>query len=483
MPLPLLLNRRVVDALENTAMIPNKTKNNLAGITRIGLRKQIISLAPYEKANGAPRDFRSAVAACARDISSDLDYHWQRAKAQSSDGYVDVIDMFSGCGGMSAGFRAVNSLIPAYRAVLAVDIDPVANRSYAANLGLDPVTEDVSGLSRRPEKLKALLRSSGRRPGHPLVLIGCAPCQGFSSHRNRAGEGDKRNPLFVEFAKVAAILKPDAVVVENVPELLTTQYWPYVQKARQILEGSGYFVYVGVHNIAEFGVPQERFRALMLALPKPFAPPRGFLPREQFCTVRSAIGHLPTINAGEVSDADSMHYTAGHHPSTIQTIRAVPKDGGNRPANVGPQCLIRARERQGRGAYDDVYGRLWWDRPAITITAYARNPASGRFVHPSQDRGLSVREAALLQGFPSDFTFAGSLDERFRQIGNAVPPRFAAFLGVHVLGELLAAGGKGQDAQKGIEKPVGSSFSRLIPALKAGYRNEVCVLRDSRAEL
>jgi DNA (cytosine-5)-methyltransferase 1 len=104
-------------------------------------------------------------------------------------------------------------------------------------------------------------------------------------------------------------------------------------------------------------------------------------------------------------------------------------------------------------------------------------------VHPSQDRGLSVREAALLQGFPSDFTFAGSLDERFRQIGNAVPPRFAAFLGVHVLGELLAAGGKGQDAQKGIEKPVGSSFSRLIPALKAGYRNEVCVLRDSRAEL
>ena len=108
-----------------------------------------------------------------------------------------------------------------------------------------------------------------------------------------------------------------------------------------------------------------------------------------------AIGHLPRVAAGERSPGDAMHFSAGHRASTLEVIRAVPKDGGNRPPNVGPACLRRAHERQGKAVYEDVYGRLRWDRPAITITAYARNPASGRFVHPEQDRGLTAREAAL----------------------------------------------------------------------------------------
>lgn len=112
-----------------------------------------------------------------------------------------------------------------------------------------------------------------------------------------------------------------------------------------------------------------------------------------------------------------------------------------------------------------------WDRPAITITAYARNPASGRYVHPEQHRGLSVREAALLQSFPDDYQFAGSLDERFRQIGNAVPPAFAAHLASHVLRELHSEEPL-ESFDEGITKPVGPSFSRLIPALKAGHRKE-----------
>jgi DNA (cytosine-5)-methyltransferase 1 len=238
-------------------MAANELNRKQSGNSKVALRQQIAALSRQRTPNKTDKSFRSAVATCARSISLNLDDHWQRATAQASDGYVDVIDMFSGCGGMSAGFKAVNGVMPAYRIVLAVDIDSVANRTYKANIGLDPVMADVSGLSRRPDELKALLRNSKRRQNHPLVLIGCAPCQGFSSHRNRAGGGDKRNPLFVEFAKAAAILRPDAVVVENVPELLTTQYWPYVQEARHILEKCGYFVYVGVHNIAEFGVPHN----------------------------------------------------------------------------------------------------------------------------------------------------------------------------------------------------------------------------------
>lgn len=165
-----------------------------------------------------------------------------------------------------------------------------------------------------------------------------------------------------------------------------------------------------------------------------------------------------------------MHYSAGHSRSTINTIRQVPKDGGSRPPHAGPECLRRAAKRNGRAVYEDVYGRLSWDRPAITVTAYARNPASGRFVHPEQDRGLTVREAALLQGFPSDYWFSGSLDQRFRQIGNAVPPAFAAFLATHLLGELMAEPLHVSSFDPGISEPVGPSFSRLIPALKAGHR-------------
>jgi DNA (cytosine-5)-methyltransferase 1 len=194
--------------------------------------------------------------------------------------------------------------------------------------------------------------------------------------------------------------------------------------------------------------------------------------RARFNTVRKSIGQLPAVRAGENCPVDQMHYSAGHIPSTLATIRAVPKDGGNRPPDVGPDCPRRGKDRQGKAMYEDVYGRPFWDRPAITITAYARNPASGRFLHPEQDRALSVREAALLQGFPPDYWFSGSLDQRFRQIGNAVPPTFASYLACHIVGELLShednAGGA---SAQGIARPVGESFSRMIPALKAGHRD------------
>jgi len=405
-----------------------------------------------------------------RSAALRLNENWQRAK-RVPPGPIDVIDMFSGCGGMSTGFLSVNGESPAFRIAGAVDIDEAANRSYELNLGVKPFHADIGELARKPKLLAETIDAVRPDLSRPLVLIGCAPCQGFSSHRNEAGSGDPRNSLFVDFARIAAKLRPAAIVVENVPELLTDRYWPFVTRAREILKRAGYFVHVGVHNMAEFGVPQERFRALMLAMPKKFRPPTKLLTRSEFRTVRDAIGGLPPVKAGERHPADPMHYTAGHKQSTLETIMAVPPDGGNRPDHVGPDCLRRAKERNGRAVYEDVYGRLSWDRPAITITAYARNPASGRYVHPEQHRGLSVREAALLQSFPDDYQFAGSLDERFRQIGNAVPPAFAAHLASHVLRELHSEEPL-ESFDEGITTPVGPSFSRLIPALKAGHRKE-----------
>lgn len=398
----------------------------------------------------------------------DVDGHWSSA-LRADEGPIDVVDMFSGCGGMSAGFLSLNGITPTFRLAMAVDIDRVANRTYERNLGVRPLELDVHTLATEPGLLDDALASSRHRPGQPLVLIGCAPCQGFSSHRNSSGEADPRNSLFLDFARVAVALRPAAVVVENVPELLTDRYWPLVEEATALLRDAGYSTNLSVHNLAEFGVPQERFRALLLAMPHEFEPLDGFLPREQFRSVREAIGGLPPVAAGETTPDDPMHRSAGHAKGTIETIRAVPKDGGSRPPDVGPECLRRARDRQGRGAYDDVYGRLWWDRAAITITAYSRNPASGRYVHPEQDRGLSIREAALLQGFPSTYVFEGSLDDAFRQIGNAVPPVFAASLAAHVVAQVGGVVTPGRAVSSGITHPVGTSFARLIPGLKSGH--------------
>lgn len=409
---------------------------------------------------------RAAARTAAAEVALNLDHYWGRSVGIV--GPIDVIDLFSGCGGMSAGFRAFNAFMPAFRLSAAVDIDEVANRTYADNLGIIPFPVSVAELRRRPSLLHDVIGSVSR-PGHPLVLIGCAPCQGFSSHRNAEGTGDNRNNLFLDFAAIAARLRPDAIIVENVPELLTQQHWGYVARVRKTLEAAGYSCHVSVHDMADFGVPQHRFRTLFLAIRRRFLPVEPPLRGRSYRTVRDAISHLPPIRAGERNVLDPMHYTASHRESTLRTIQAVPRNGGNRPPEAGPDCLRRIHARQGKPGYEDVYGRLHWDRPSITITAYARNPASGRFVHPEQDRGLSIREAALLQGFPDTYRFNGTLDDCFRQIGNAVPPIFSAYLAGSVLGELVAPR-SARRRERGVVAPVGSSFARMIPAIKASRR-------------
>jgi DNA (cytosine-5)-methyltransferase 1 len=404
-----------------------------------------------------------------REAALKIDEYWERGR-DAAEGPVDVIDMFSGCGGMSAGFQAVNGAVSAYKIAAAYDIETTANATFARNFDVIPSTRDLRDLAADSGLARAEL-DAVRRPGAPLVLIGCAPCQGFSSHRNATKPRDRRNSLVVDFAKIAASVEPDVILAENVPELLTDKYWRYVAEARRILEQAGYFVHLGVHNLADFGVPQERFRALMIASKTPVLPPRPFLDPSTYVTVRDAIGNLPPIAAGERSVIDALHFSAKHKESTIATIRAVPRDGGNRPPGVGPDCLRRAHERQGKPMYEDVYGRLRWDRPAITITTYSRNPASGRFVHPEQNRGLTIREAANLQGFPTSYVFEGSLDYCFRQIGNAVPPRFAAVLAAHVTA-LLVPQADAREHEPGIVRSFGPSFSRMIPGIKSSRIRE-----------
>lgn len=405
-----------------------------------------------------------------RSAALHLDKNWIKAKAAPS-GHIDVVDFFSGCGGVSAGFKSINGMRPTYRLAFAADLDRDANTSYAKNLGIVPHEVDVEALAKDLVGTKAMIDASRQSTNAPLVMIGCSPCQGFSSHRNENGQADVRNSLFVSFANIAAAVEPDVVVMENVPELLTDRYWPLVEEARRVLTHAGYTVQLVIHDLAEFGVPQHRFRALLVATKKKARLPKGLFGRGEYRTVRDAIAHLPAVLPGKADIHDPMHVCAGHRASTVDTIRNVPLDGGSRPADVGPECLRRAAAKNGRAAYEDVYGRLWWERPAITMTAYARNPASGRYVHPEQHRGLTVREAALLQGFPGDYMFDGAFDSRFRQIGNAVPPVFSALLAAHIANIIDrddSYGSQGLDWD--IVRPVGPSFSRMIPAIKAGHR-------------
>ena len=158
-----------------------------------------------------------------------------------------------------------------------------------------------------------------------------------------------------------------------------------------------------------------------------------------------------------------MHKSAAHNKSTLEVIRQVPHNGGNRPVGIGPKCLDRTK------GFSDVYGRLYWDRPSITITHYARNPASGRYTHPEQDRGLKVREAAILQSFPYGFEFTGKSDDVYRQIGEAVPPMLSAAIAANVLIELLSSpptASQLAEAPSSIEEPVSSSYSSVIAGIK-----------------
>ncbi|MEQ3723105.1 DNA cytosine methyltransferase [Alcanivorax sp.] len=433
------------------------------------LKKLATELSKQAKTDHNTQCLRDAFDIHKKNICLNIHEAWPRA-LQNKPGPISVFDMFSGCGGMSAGFKLLNSIAPIIDLKGAVDIDTKANETYEENHQLKVVDADVAKLSRSSKKLESIFNHHEFSNDKIRILIGCAPCQGFSSHRNSDGEKDLRNTLFMDFAKIAVKTQPEVIVIENVPEILTERYWPHVQKARKILEESGYYVHVGAHNMAEFGVPQERFRALILAMKKPFHAPKGFLAPQEFATVRSSISDLPPVEAGEKCSSDPFHYSAKHKESTLATIRAVPHDGGNRPDNVGPASLRNIKSTTGKAAYEDVYGRLPWDKPSITITAFARNPASGRFTHPEQDRALTIREASLLQGFPKQYQFSGSLDSSFRQIGNAVPPIFSAAIASHIVSELLSPPIAEENFDRGILGAVGASFSRAIPSIKARSR-------------
>lgn len=390
--------------------------------------------------------------------------NWQPLERSSGKRQIQVIDLFSGCGGMSLGFASLSKVTKDIQLIGAADINAKSLETYHNNFKAPALKRDVREMSKSPELLKQFLQDlDGYDPNLTQILIGCAPCQGFTAHRKKNwDQPDDRNGLIEAFTDIAISMQPDCVVMENVPELLSKKYWHHFTYFQKKMSENGYIVKQSIHNAAAHGVPQERFRAIVVAMKKNFYLPKDRLQRDDFSTVKDAIGDLKKVRAGQVCSRDPMHKSANHKTSTIDVIKAVPLNGGSRPEGVGPKCL------QGFKGFADVYGRLSWDKPSITITHYARNPASGRFVHPEQHRGLSMREAARLQSFPDGFVFSGSSDDIYRQIGEAVPPLLSTAIASTIYANLKQEIEHREDDL--ITEPVNNSYAGVIAGIKGAKK-------------
>ncbi|MCY3792693.1 MAG: DNA cytosine methyltransferase [Gemmatimonadetes bacterium] len=322
-----------------------------------------------------------------------------------------AIDLFSGCGGLTEGLKMAG-----FRVLAAIDVDLFAIQTYRANHREVAVWKrDV----RRVEPAR-LLRRFGLRKGQLDLVAGCPPCQGFSTLRTRNGSSpvnDPRNDLLLEFQRFVEELLPRAVMMENVPPLVRDRrFGGFTQKLRQL----GYVGHHSVLDAADYGVPQRRRRLIYLA---------GYCAAIPFATeitdrrtVQDALGQLP--KAG--SSGDAVHDLPERRSAKVmRIIRSIPKDGGSRvdlPEELQLPCHKRC------DGFADVYGRMAWRSVAPTITSGCFNPSKGRFLHPEEDRAITMREAALLQGFPQryKFTSLAGKEALAGMIGNALPPPFVA---------------------------------------------------------
>jgi len=324
---------------------------------------------------------------------------------------LTLIDLFAGAGGMTLGFEREG-----FSSQLAVELDSVAARTYEKNFGGAVLAEPIEEVDLFP-------------PAD--VIIGGPPCQGFSPlGRDRDPRSRSLlNRLWREYVRALRQARPQVFVIENVPEFVRSeQFEAFLRTSRRDPALRSYQIEYRVLNAANYGVPQRRRRGIVIAsrIGPPIWPESTHGPEatllgvRQYATVREAIGDLPL-------EPNGMNWHVGRNPRamSIERYRAVP-EGGNRfdLARNRPDLLPECWRRKKTGT-TDVFGRLWWDRPAFTIRTEFFKPEKGRYLHPEAHRPITHREAARLQSFPDDFVFEGSKIEVARQIGNAVPPLLA----------------------------------------------------------
>ena len=347
-----------------------------------------------------------------------------------------VIDLFSGAGGLSVGFEWLSA--HPFKTVWANDFNQYAADTYNANFPGVCTSGDIVDT----------LDSSDFEIPYADVVIGGPPCQGFSL-LNKKRENDPRKKLWIPFMQVVKKSGAQVFVMENVPQLLGSLEH---QEITKWATDEGFNLWSGSLVAADYGVPQTRKRAFIVGSmnqnPSQFFPPlkSHFDPNkvpEQLTvfggayradarpwrTVFDAIGDLPSPVGTEIRNEPpplDLHF--GRNPTEVSRARqrAIPEEGMNRfdlqriAPDLTPDCWIRKTS-----GGTDLFGRLWWSRPAFTIRTEFFKPEKGRYLHPKQHRPITHREAARFQTFPDEFRFTGSKIEIARQIGNAVPPLLA----------------------------------------------------------
>lgn len=319
------------------------------------------------------------------------------------------IDLFAGAGGLSYGL-----VEEGFQVVTAVEIDPVSAKSYSLNHRKTNLIVDDIRQVRGPQ----ILRQAGLSVGELDLLTGCPPCQAFSTLRTRRRKqqiDDPSKELIIEMLRLVRSIRPRAVIVENVPGLANDNHFT---SFRLGLKQAGYQSTYAVLNASDFGVPQRRKRLILVALRGKDIPLSWSSYRCERRTVRNAIGHLTSPG----TSGDILHDIPERRtPAMIARIKATPKNGGSR-RDISPelQCACHTRI----DGFKDVYGRMAWDDVAPTITSGCNNPSRGRFLHPDEDRAITLREAALLQTFPQSYQFCFDRGKEHVacQIGNAFPP-------------------------------------------------------------
>jgi DNA (cytosine-5)-methyltransferase 1 len=323
-----------------------------------------------------------------------------------------AVDLFAGCGGLTLGLKQAG-----FKVVGAVEIDPLASETYAANHPeVHLWTKDIKKVT-GPEMRRTLKLKKGQLD----LLAGCPPCQGFSSIRTRNGSKrvrDRRNDLVFDYLRLVKALRPKTIMMENVPALAKNKRMKLLKKKLKTMgyESNGTPI---VLNTADYGVPQRRKRMILVgsrignvALPA----------SDKKCkTVRQTIGKMRIPG----KSGDPLHdLKENRHPRIIRLIKLIPKDGGSR-TDLPKRFHLPCHKRPSSG-FADVYGRMKWDDVSPTITGGCSNPSKGRFLHPVQHRAITLREAALLQTFPRNYHFSlkDGKEAAALMIGNALPPAF-----------------------------------------------------------